>query len=82
MICNSCKREHPSTVRCEVARRISEWTKANGETPLDQPVVPVVSETKDTGVDSRERPACPVCAERMRKQRERMKKWRKARAAK
>lgn len=45
-----CGLEHPRHVRCDAWARM---LKANGETPLDQPAVPVASE--DVGVDRPER---------------------------
>lgn len=53
--------------------------RANGETPLDQPAIPVASGTSGAGVDRSERRSvnyCPVCEARKAKDRERVKKWR------
>jgi hypothetical protein len=61
MVCNACKLDHSPLVRCEVHKRIAinesaingAINTANGETPLDQPVIPVAE--KSAGVDSPER---------------------------
>lgn len=52
MSCKRCGLKHSGTEDCKVyARRIAR-ERANGETPLDQPVVPVASKA---GVDREER---------------------------
>ena len=76
--CKACGLEHPSGMRCERAKRLL-GVKANGETPLDQPVIKVATEI--AGVDRLERQPsilvlCPVCEARKANDRERVKRWR------
>lgn len=65
MTCRACHQDHPPMMLCGVARRIAinsrsainadAINRANGETPLDQPVIPVVAAPTAIGVDSPER---------------------------
>lgn len=55
MKCRACGFEHDSWVRCDNAARL----RANGETPLDQPALPVAP-WNGVGVDRPERrPVAP-----------------------
>ena len=74
--CKACGLEHPGGMRCEQAKRL--LGKAKGETPLDQPAIPVVTGASVIGVDRPERRPgiCPVCEARKAKEKEYMKAYR------